>query len=110
MEGNRDPLAQMQPVQGPGQLRKVIDRRCDREVRIRNANWSARDAAARRRGRDRLAARMLATPMWQSPAIFLQHAISAAVICAFGRQARAGDPIQRRIRTSPMMWCNFDTV
>lgn len=30
------------------------------------------------------------TPMWQSPAIFLQHAISAAVICTLGKQASAG--------------------
>jgi hypothetical protein len=28
--------------------------------------------------------------MWQSPAIFLQHAISTAVICELGRHASAG--------------------
>jgi hypothetical protein len=28
--------------------------------------------------------------MWQSPAIFLQHAISNGVICVSGRQASAG--------------------
>src|SRR5438045_2807719 len=28
--------------------------------------------------------------MWQSPAIFWQHAISAAVICGLGRHASAG--------------------
>jgi hypothetical protein len=30
------------------------------------------------------------TPKWQSPAIFWQHAFSAAVICEFGRHASAG--------------------
>jgi hypothetical protein len=29
-------------------------------------------------------------PRWQSPAIFLQHAISDGVICVVGRQASAG--------------------
>jgi hypothetical protein len=28
--------------------------------------------------------------MWQSPAIFLQHAISTVVICELGRHASAG--------------------
>ena len=34
-------------------------------------------------------------PMLQSPAIFLQHAISDGVICVFGRQASAGIASQR---------------
>jgi len=33
--------------------------------------------------------------MWQSPAIFLQQAISAGVICGLGKQASAGVATQR---------------
>lgn len=36
--------------------------------------------------------------MWQSPAIFLQQAISAAVMSADGRQARAGRAVHKRSR------------
>lgn len=38
--------------------------------------------------------------MWQLPAIFLQHAISDAVICEWGRQASAGVASQSAIRHS----------
>ena len=37
--------------------------------------------------------------MWQSPAIFLQHSISAFVIVEAGRHARAGAAIHIRMRT-----------
>jgi hypothetical protein len=41
-------------------------------------------------------------PIWQSPAIFLQHAISAAVICGFGRHASAGIASHRASKTNTM--------
>jgi hypothetical protein len=37
-------------------------------------------------------------PMWQSPAIFLQQAISACVMVEAGRQASAGVAVQTKIR------------
>ena len=43
-------------------------------------------------------------PLWQSPAIFLQHSISEGVICGFGRQASTGELTHRQIRAIPMMW------
>jgi hypothetical protein len=48
-------------------------------------------------------------PMWQSPAIFLQHSISELVICGLGRHASAGEPIHRQTTASTMRW-NFDTA
>jgi integrase len=36
--------------------------------------------------------------MWQSPAIFLQQAISASVIVEVGRQASAGVAVQTKTR------------
>jgi hypothetical protein len=42
-------------------------------------------------------------PMLQSPAIFLQHAISDGVICVFGRQANAGGASQRASKLKTMM-------
>ena len=41
-------------------------------------------------------------PMLQSPAIFLQHSISACVMCGLGRQASAGveSQIARRAKTT----------
>lgn len=36
-------------------------------------------------------------PIWQSPAIFLQHSISDFVIAEVGMQARAGAAIHTRI-------------
>jgi hypothetical protein len=47
--------------------------------------------------------------MWQSPAIFLQHAISEGVIWELGRQASAGVPIHRQSRHSAILEWNFDT-
>jgi divalent metal cation (Fe/Co/Zn/Cd) transporter len=41
--------------------------------------------------------------MLQSPAIFLQHAISDGVICVFGRQASAGVASQRASKLKTMM-------
>jgi hypothetical protein len=41
--------------------------------------------------------------MLQSPAIFLQHAISDGVICVFGRQASAGIASQRASKLKTMM-------
>jgi hypothetical protein len=49
-------------------------------------------------------------PVWQSPAIFLQHATSAALIFAFGRQASAVELIQKQTRASAMMDRNFATT
>jgi hypothetical protein len=41
--------------------------------------------------------------MWQSPAIFLQQAISVSVISALGRQAKAGVAIHVKSRTNTNM-------
>jgi len=45
--------------------------------------------------------------MWQSPAIFLQQAISACVIVAFGRQAKAGIAVQAKTRANTSMERHF---
>ena len=45
--------------------------------------------------------------MWQSPAIFLQQAISARVIVAFGRQAKAGIAVHVKTRTNANMERHF---
>jgi hypothetical protein len=38
--------------------------------------------------------------MWQSPAIFLQQAISASVMCELGRQANKGVIIHNTSKTT----------
>jgi hypothetical protein len=45
--------------------------------------------------------------MWQSPAIFLQQAISACVIAAFGRQAKAGTAVHVKTSTNTNMERHF---
>jgi hypothetical protein len=48
-------------------------------------------------------------PIWQSPAIFLQHSISEGVIWGFGKQASAGIPTHRQSSPSATIKWNFDT-
>ena len=45
--------------------------------------------------------------MWQSPAIFLQQAISACVMVAFGRQAKAGIAVHDKTRANTNMERHF---
>jgi hypothetical protein len=46
-------------------------------------------------------------PIWQSPAIFLQQAISACVMVAFGKQAKAGIAVHAKTRTNTNVERNF---
>jgi hypothetical protein len=48
-------------------------------------------------------------PMWQSPAIFLQQAISPDVIFAVGRQASTGVTVHKITRETTTMRRNFLT-
>jgi hypothetical protein len=45
--------------------------------------------------------------MWQSPAIFLQHSISAWVMADFGMHARAGVAVHTKTRTNDRMARHF---
>jgi hypothetical protein len=44
-----------------------------------------------------------ASPIWQSPTIFLQQSISAGVMCRSGRQASAGESVQKTSKLTTVM-------